>query len=562
MSAHGAEVVTARPTISIVIPTHQRREVVGCTLGAVGRVEAPWPIEVIVVDDGSTDGTAAALREAPMPFPLRVVSQPHSGASVARNHGASLASGEILLFLDDDMEPERGLLLAHVEAHRTADAVVGDIPLHPESPRTLISEGVAIWAQQRGDRLRAGGVLTAEDLLTGQLSVTRKVFDELGGFDPAFTRDGAFGGEDTDFLHRLAAGGRILAFAPGAVSRQRYVVTPRQYLRQWNQAGAATATILQKHPRLEREIFEQRRARRHVTRRLIRPLARRPRLNTPIRALLRPVAAAIATRGRPGGAAAALFFRVRDLEWWSGLESASRALADTGVRVLAYHAITDVDDPVLKEWMVSPRTLDAQLTALQRAGCTFVDGSTFLEILAGRTTAPKRAILLTFDDAYADLVPTVEEILRRHHAPAVVFAVSALVGATNQWDQHLGASILPLLDCNGLRRLTDGDVEIGSHSRTHRDLTTLPDTALAEEVAGSVEELAALGLPRPRMLAYPYGECDDRVVASVAASGLDAAFALADRVAAPGSNRFEVPRFEVRVHDSGPSLVRRLFAPT
>lgn len=135
-----------------------------------------------------------------------------------------------------------------------------------------------------------------------------------------------------------------------------------------------------------------------------------------------------------------------------------------------------------------------------------------------------------------------------------------LVGSTNRWDQPLGATALPLLDAEGLRSIGAGAVEIGSHSRSHADLTKLGDEgALVDEVAGSRDDLEAMGLPRPRLLAYPYGERDDRVVRAVAAAGFEAAFALADRAASPGSNRFEVPRFEVHRGETGAALVRRLF---
>src|SRR5689334_23359712 len=83
---------------SVVLPTYNRRAVVTHSLHALAAVAAPWPCELIVVVDGSDDGTAEAVAGMAMPFPLRVLVQAHAGAAAARNAGAAAASGAYLLF--------------------------------------------------------------------------------------------------------------------------------------------------------------------------------------------------------------------------------------------------------------------------------------------------------------------------------------------------------------------------------------------------------------------------------------------------------------------------------
>src|SRR4051812_14223884 len=106
------------PVFTVVVPTYNRREVVLEAMQALAQVERPWPIELVVVVDGSGDGTLEAARAVAMPFPTQVVMQENSGAARARNRGAELARGRYLLFLDDDMIVDPHILVRHEERLR------------------------------------------------------------------------------------------------------------------------------------------------------------------------------------------------------------------------------------------------------------------------------------------------------------------------------------------------------------------------------------------------------------------------------------------------------------
>jgi glycosyltransferase involved in cell wall biosynthesis len=297
------------PRYSIVIPTYQRRQIVKRSVEALARLEGP-SFEVIVVVDGSTDGTAEELRTLSLDAPLQVLQQPNAGAASARNRGAALAQADIILFLDDDMIAASDLLLRHDEAHLDgADAVFGHIPIAPDAPRNFLSQGVADWAEARRRRLLDnGGQLTFSDLLTGQLSVRRDVFQALGGFDSQFTGGGTFGREDTDFGQRLFDRGHRVVFAPEAVSWQYYAVEPDAYLRQWRQAGQADVRYVRKHPNELNKIRRSRRPDSRSNKFLLRPLARVPVLSAAVAIAAEKLAVELARREPDDAWTSMIFF--------------------------------------------------------------------------------------------------------------------------------------------------------------------------------------------------------------------------------------------------------------
>jgi peptidoglycan/xylan/chitin deacetylase (PgdA/CDA1 family)/GT2 family glycosyltransferase len=534
------------PSFSIVMPTYQRRAVVGDAVRALCKLQYDGPMEAIVVVDGSTDGTAAALAGIECPFPLHIVEQPNAGAGTARNRGAEEASGDILLFLDDDMIASPDLLQHHARSHREgADAVLGDIPLDPASPAGFLTRSVAEWADRRRRALRDGAPIGLFDLLTGQLSIRRELFVALGGFDGRFTRGGSFGDEDLDLGVRLLEGHSV-RFNPDAVSRQRYVVTPAQHIRQWFEAGRADVAFARKHPTRAAELFALHGAGRPFTRFVIRPLAAVPGLHRAVSGL----AVRLTERHPAKAGAARLFFLSRAIAYWAGVKAAGGIPASGRLRILCYHAIADLrDDPVLRDYGIAPDSFGGQLDRLVERGFAFIGADELCAFLAGRARLPRRAVLLTFDDCYAELKAVARDILLPRGIPAVAFAVTEK--ASNEWDERLGARRLGLLDREGLRELRRSGVEIGCHSRTHRPLPTLDDAELASETQGAADALEQAGLPRPRLFAYPYGEHDARTAAAVCSAGDVAAFSVRAGVATSRSDPFALPRVEILARDSG-----------
>jgi glycosyltransferase involved in cell wall biosynthesis/peptidoglycan/xylan/chitin deacetylase (PgdA/CDA1 family) len=542
----------SEPSFSIIVPTYQRRDLICAAVRALSAIDYSGEAELIVVVDGSTDGTAAALEELDCRLPLRVVVQDNAGAAAARNRGASEAVGDVLLFLDDDMICRPDILRQHARSHaQGADAVLGHIPLDPGSPKTFLAAAVGTWAEKRSRDLAAGADMTLFDLVSGNLSVRRSVFEAVGGFDTDFTAGGTYGNEDLDLGLRLRNEYRLV-FNPDAVASQRYVVSAADNIRQWRDAGHADVRFARKHPERARELFALHGSQSPVASLLLRPLARSDALARGAARVAVHFAQGEAHYPAPVRAVAAQLFRLaRDVAYWSGVREAGGMPGDLEVLVLCYHAIADLsNDRVLAEYGIAPDAFAAQLDDLLERGFTFIRPDELLALLDGKAGVPRRAALLTFDDCYEELPEVARDVLRPRGIEAIAFAVTGMKSGTNEWDQAIGARRLRLADQRGLQELRGCGVEIGCHSRSHKPMRSLAESVLSEEIGGSARDLSAIG-PRPRFFAYPHGAHDERARAAVREAEFEAAFGLVSRRAGAARDRFALPRVEILARDAG-----------
>ena len=229
------------------------------------------------------------------------------------------------------------------------------------------------------------------------------------------------------------------------------------------------------------------------------------------------------------------------------------------MRILAYHAIADLrDDPVLSEYGVSPWLFGAQLDGLAAHGWEFVDLDAVLAWLRGEGELPRRAALVSFDDAYADLLEVAAPLLAERAIPAIVFAIAGHLGGANDWDHHKGAASLKLLEPGDLPVVAASGIEVGSHTFSHRPLPEVPAGDLDREIREAAERIEATGVPRPRAFSYPYGRWSPEVAAAVREAGYDVAFTTAWGDPRPGGDLFTVPRVEVHASDTPRKLRMKL----
>ena len=238
-----------------------------------------------------------------------------------------------------------------------------------------------------------------------------------------------------------------------------------------------------------------------------------------------------------------------------------RPLSSRRLVVLGYHAIADHrEDAVLAKWSVTPELFSAQLDALAAASWSFVGLDAVYAALAGERDLPRRAVLITFDDAYADLLGNALPIMARHGAPGVVFVVAGKVGATNSWDHEQGTKSVDLLDAAGLQTVVASGFEVGSHTMGHRPLGRIPREELPTELVDSAARLQELGFAKPRAFAYPYGDSNPELAQAVADAGYELAFTTNTGAitAKDASGRFLLPRVIVLGTDSPRDLRLKL----
>jgi peptidoglycan/xylan/chitin deacetylase (PgdA/CDA1 family) len=190
--------------------------------------------------------------------------------------------------------------------------------------------------------------------------------------------------------------------------------------------------------------------------------------------------------------------------------------------VLAYHGVSaavgdDGDGADPERLVLSPARFASQVAYLRRLGYRFLTASA---LAADAAPAPGTAAL-TFDDGWADGLEVVEPLLRRHHIPATFYVCAGWLGGHHP---QVPGPAGRLLDGDGLARLCEAGMEIGSHSMAHRDLRLLADSELADDLRRSKQVIEdATGRPC-RTLAYPYGLADARVEAAAMAAGYELAF--------------------------------------
>ncbi len=234
--------------ISVVIPTFNSRDVLRRTIEALARQTLPPDAyEVVIADDGSTDGTAEMVADAARgPIEIRYVAQPNRGRSAARNLGVHAARGRIILFIDADIWATPSLLEAHL-GHYTPDAaplgVQGRSLTHPDARVTPFMRAREITPDLS---VRRRHDLSPVHIITRNFSVLRSEFEAAGGFDEGFT---GYGWEDIELAMRLRARGVTFDYDPAALGYHYHVETLDGIRHKLRQAGAGAVYFWRKYNR-------------------------------------------------------------------------------------------------------------------------------------------------------------------------------------------------------------------------------------------------------------------------------------------------------------------------
>jgi GT2 family glycosyltransferase len=235
------------PELSVVVATRNRAVKLRRCLEALTSQETDAAVEILVVDDGSTDNTPAVLATFPAVRPIRTE---HRGRSAARNLAVESARGEVLLFIDDDVIATEGLLQRHLDHHRRlpdlSEALVARVTWAPELEVTPHMR----WLEDGGPLFAFNDIADPDAVdwrhfCTANTSVKRAFLPSEHPFDEELGP-----GEDVELAFRLAGQGMRLRYDAEACGHHLRADTPETTRARMSTVGRAMRLIHEKHSEL------------------------------------------------------------------------------------------------------------------------------------------------------------------------------------------------------------------------------------------------------------------------------------------------------------------------
>ncbi|KAA0085845.1 polysaccharide deacetylase family protein [Mycolicibacterium sp. P9-64] len=214
------------------------------------------------------------------------------------------------------------------------------------------------------------------------------------------------------------------------------------------------------------------------------------------------------------------------------------------VPILMYHAVAEHPSAASKRLSVSPDSFEEQVAFLVEHGFTGMTFSDLADAFETSKALPKRPVVITFDDGYADFANAALPVLQRYDCPATVFVTSGWIADAGPYAG--GTPLDKMMTWAQVRDVAQAGIEIGAHSHSHPELDQLADAALWEELRVSRVLLEdCIGTP-VRALAYPFGYTTPRVRLAARAARYRCAAAVRNVRASAFDDIFMLPRLTIR----------------
>ncbi|MGH9984869.1 MAG: glycosyltransferase, partial [Nitrososphaeraceae archaeon] len=224
--------------LSVIIPTRNRAQSLKVLLDSLESADNPDSVgvEIMVVNNGSTDETAERLEEEatrPRRYALTVLQAQHPGKAHALNLGLAKADGDVLIILDDDVSVDRRCLAEHVLAHRqTFFAAIQGRVLPGKDPEGRTADPMRL-REYNIPRIDYGDQVIEIRGLTGtNMSFTREVQKRVGYFDIRLGPGASGFSEDTEYSIRIRKAGFKIGYTPNAIVYHE--LNPGRYGRDYN----------------------------------------------------------------------------------------------------------------------------------------------------------------------------------------------------------------------------------------------------------------------------------------------------------------------------------------
>jgi glycosyltransferase involved in cell wall biosynthesis len=244
-----------QPELSIIIPTHNRRELLGRVLNSLANQSYPPDrFEVLVIADACEDDTESMINALAkkLPLSIRVFSHNERSASLTRNRGVKEARSKHLLFLDDDIIASHELVEAHLKLKDETRVVLGySKPVIPERASWWQLDA-RIWWEDRYKEMRTLGYrFNYRDFFSGNVSLSADLFKRVGGFDPTIGNRL----EDYEIGYRLLKIGARFVLQPSALGFHYDYSDLQLWLKRIQQEGLADIQMSLLHSELVSQIF-------------------------------------------------------------------------------------------------------------------------------------------------------------------------------------------------------------------------------------------------------------------------------------------------------------------
>jgi hypothetical protein len=238
--------------LSVVVPTFNRGVKLRATLDSLLMSDTTGleEVEIIVVDDGSPTPASLLVESVcpEQPFSLRCIRQDNAGPAAARNTGFRASSGDIVLFMDDDILCTPKLLRQHVEAHRVRPGCVifGSCPYVVPQPPTPLYYYIERLVNGDPSGAASGEFVPRTMVASGQLSLERTLFDPAVGV----YRDGLAtpAAEEFELSHRLWRRGISVLHAPWIIAGHDHPIAIESLCRQQYKHAVGYAEVAAKVP--------------------------------------------------------------------------------------------------------------------------------------------------------------------------------------------------------------------------------------------------------------------------------------------------------------------------
>ncbi len=232
------------------------------------------------------------------------------------------------------------------------------------------------------------------------------------------------------------------------------------------------------------------------------------------------------------------------------------------VKVLMYHKIVpDGTPPGKYSWTSTISQLKKHLALLSRWGYKAISLRDYSACLQGTMDLPDKPVIMTFDDGYEDVRSHALPVLDEFGAKATFFVLGDRALRTNRWDAKIGVGRSELLSDEGIRELHAHGHEIGSHSMTHPDLTTMSAEGARREIFDSKKKLEDVIQSRVSSFSYPHGATNPALKKTVENSGYAYGCGVYSGPPRFGRDNFNVRRLPVTQHTNEIILGLMMLAP-